>query len=374
MTDNPLAVLHVLAPADAGGLETVVQSLAIGHSAMGHRVEIAAVLDTPTSPFVQEARDAGMTVHVIESPARSFRPERRGVRDLLTRSHFDVLHSHGYRSDILDIGVARKLRVPSVTTLHGFSATDRKARAYESLQIRAARRASAIVAVSTNVAERLIASGARPESVHLIRNATSRVAKQLDTVAARERLNLADGIQLGWIGRLSSEKGPDVMLEALPYLTGLPVTLSFIGDGPDRSSLEARARQLGLSERVRFHGRVPHAAQLLTAFDVVVLSSRTEGTPIVVLEAMGAEVPIVATRVGGVPEMLSAAEAILVAAEDPSALATGIRAVLGDRLAARERATRAHSRLLAEFSTEAWLARYDSVYRSVQPEARRSST
>jgi glycosyltransferase involved in cell wall biosynthesis len=374
VTGNPLAVLHVLAPADAGGLETVVQSLAAGHSAMGHTIEIAAVLETPTSPFVEEAREAGLTVHVIESPARSIRAERRGVRDLLTRRRFDVLHSHGYRSDILDIGIARKLHVPSVTTLHGFSATDRKARVYEWLQIRGARRASAIVAVSTNVADRLIAGRARAESVHLIRNATTRIAKQLDARAVRERLNLSDGIQLGWIGRLSSEKGPDVMLEALPYLTGLPITLSFIGDGPDRPSLEARTRQLGLSERVRFHGRVPHAAQLLTAFDVIVLSSRTEGTPIVVLEAMGADVPIVATSVGGVPEMLSAAEAILVAAEDPSALATGIRAVLADGVAARERATRAHSRLLAEFSTEAWLARYESVYRSVQPEARRSST
>ena len=367
MTLTPLSILHVLAPADAGGLETVVQSLATGHSAMGHTVEIAAVLDTPSSPFVQEARDAGLTVHVIDSPARSIRPERRGVRALLSQKRFDVLHSHGYRSDILDIGVARGFRVPSVTTLHGFSATDRKTRVYEWLQIRGARRASAIVAVSTNVADRLIAAGARRDSVHLIRNATIRTATQLDAQAARERLGLADGIHLGWIGRLSAEKGPDVMLEAMPYLTGLPVTLSFIGDGPDRPALEIRARQLGLGDRVRFHGRVPHAAQLLNAFDVIVLSSRTEGTPIVVLEAMGARVPIVATRVGGVPDMLSASEAILVAPEDPSALAHAVRAALADMPAARERAERASSRLTTEFSTETWLERYETLYRSVQP-------
>ena len=71
MTDTPLSILHVLAPADAGGLETVVRTLASGHSARGHTVAIAAVLDRDTNPFVEEARDAGLTVHVIHSPARS---------------------------------------------------------------------------------------------------------------------------------------------------------------------------------------------------------------------------------------------------------------------------------------------------------------
>ena len=367
MTDKPLSILHVLAPADVGGLETVVRSLAVGHSAMGHSVEIAAVLDAPTNHFVQEARDAGLQVHVIDCPARSLLPERRGVRALLARKRVDVLHSHSYRSDILDIGIARAMGVPSVTTLHGFAATDRRARVYEWLQLRGARRASAIVAVSTNVADRVVASGARPESVHLIRNAISRGSAPVSAGAARDRLRLDRGLQLGWVGRLSAEKGPDVMLGAMPYLADLPITLSFIGDGPDRASLLERADRLGVAARVRFHGRVPDAASLLRAFDVVVLSSRTEGTPMVILEAMASEVPIVATRVGGIPDMLSATEALLVDSEKPEALASAIRTALGDPTASAERATRARVRLVTEFDTEAWLARYEALYRSIQP-------
>ena len=369
MSRAPLSILHVLAPADSGGLETVVRSLARGHAASGHKVAIAAVLETSTSPFVEEARDAGLTVHVIQSAARSMRSERQGVRALLAQNSVNVLHSHGYRSDILDIGVARRMRIPSVTTLHGFSATDRKARVYEWLQLRGARRASAIVAVSTNVADRVLASGARRASVHLIRNAESSATTPVERITARARLGLNGDLHLGWIGRLSSEKGPDVMVEAMRYLSDLPLTLSFIGDGPDRTSLVGRINGLGLADRVRFHGRVSNAASLLRAFDGIALSSRTEGTPMVLLEAMRAGVPIVATRVGGIPDMLSDDQALLVKPDDPEALAAAIRSALVNPKASAERSMRAHARLVAEFGAEAWLEKYETLYRSIQPTA-----
>jgi len=367
VTDTPLSILHVLAPADVGGLETVVRTLALGHSAMGHTVTIAAVLDVPSNPFVEEARDAGLTVHVIHSPARTFAPERNGVRKLLSDLSVDVMHSHGYRSDILDIGVARAMGVPSVTTLHGFSATDRKARAYEWLQIRAARRASAIVAVSVNVAEKMLRAGAARSRVHLIRNALGSAGTTLDATTARQRLEIGPGLRIGWIGRLSSEKGPDVMLQAMTHLADLDVGLSIVGDGPNMAALTHLAEELRIAPRTRFHGRMPNAGELLRGFDVLALSSRTEGTPMVLLEAMSCGVPIVATSVGGVPDMLSSAEALLVAPQDPSALAAGLRSVLADPDESVRRADRARARLLAQFDTDSWLREYESLYRSIQP-------
>jgi len=366
VTTAPLSILHVLAPADSGGLETVVRSLALGHAAMGMSVAIAAAVESPTSHFVEEARDLGITVHVVRSPARSFRPERNGVRALLEQNKVNILHSHGYRSDILNIGVARAMNIPSVTTLHGFSATDLKARAYEWVQIRSARRASAVVAVSTNVANRLIEGGVSPALIHLIRNAASKGTVLVGEAEARDQLRLERGLHIGWIGRLSSEKGPDVMLEAMQHLTDLPVTLSFVGDGHDRLWLATRADELGIADRIRFHGRVRDAATFLRAFDLVALSSRTEGSPMVVLEAMAAGIPIVATRVGGIPDMLSGREAILVDPEKPKALAAAIRSSLTDTKASTDRAARAHTRLVTEFGNEAWLSRYEALYRSLQ--------
>lgn len=366
MTEKPLRIAHVLAPADVGGLETVVRSLALGHAAMGHSVDLIAVLESPGSRFVEEARDTGIRVHVVESAARSIRPERRGIRDFLTRNHVDVLHSHGYRSDILDLGIARHMGVPSVTTLHGFSATDRKGRMYEWLQLRGARRASAIVAVSSNVADRVIASGAPRESVHLIRNATPLTSTPVSAGDARMKLGLGPGPHIGWIGRLSAEKGPDVMIEAMRHLTDIDVTLCFIGDGPDLASLKRQAEAAGIASRVIFHGLIRDAASLVRAFDVIALSSRTEGTPMVVLEAMAAHVAIVAPRVGGIPDMLSAAEALLVGPEDPRALASAIRATLADPGASAARARRAYERMVTDFDLDTWLVSYENLYRSIQ--------
>ena len=117
---------------------------------------------------------------------------------------------------------------------------------------------------------------------------------------------------------------------------------------------------------------MPDAAGLLRAVDVVVLSSRTEGTPIVLFEAMAASVPIVAAAVGGVPDVLSGAEALLVEPENADALAAAIRAVRAEPDAAARRAHAAHTRLLSQYDVDPWLSRYETIYRALLPGARRN--
>jgi glycosyltransferase involved in cell wall biosynthesis len=156
------------------------------------------------------------------------------------------------------------------------------------------------------------------------------------------------------------------MIGAMRHLSDLPVTLSFIGDGPDLAPLKRQADAAGVASRVIFHGLIRDAASLIRGFDVIALSSRTEGTPMVVLEAMAAGVPIVAPRVGGIPDMLSATEALLVDPEDPIALASAIRATLSDPGASAARAVRAYERMVADFDLHTWLVRYESLYRKIQ--------
>src|SRR5206468_931748 len=135
-------------------------------------------------------------------------------------------------------------------------------------------------------------------------NAWRRIAPALDRDAARRTLGIPrEDFVVGWVGRLSVEKGPDVLLEALPHLNTVPLTISLIGGGTgaEQRALRARADKLGVADHIRWHGVVPDAERVYTAFDVCVLSSRTEGTPVVLFEAMAAGVPVVATAVGGVP-------------------------------------------------------------------------
>jgi glycosyltransferase involved in cell wall biosynthesis len=126
--------------------------------------------------------------------------------------------------------------------------------------------------------------------------------------------------------------------------------------------LRERAAGLGLDQCVSWPGRVADAERLFSAFDVFVLSSRTEGTPMVLLEAMSAGVPIIATRVGGVPDVLPPETALLVAPDSPGELAAAIRAVFSNGSAACARARAARARLVAEYNPETWVSRYQTVY------------
>ncbi|HEX8246508.1 MAG TPA: glycosyltransferase, partial [Longimicrobium sp.] len=320
----PLTIVHVSAPAAYGGLERVVEALAAGQAARGHAVHLVAIVDPGAEPaLLDAARRAGVQVHAVAPPRRGYRRERAEVRALLARIRPHVVHTHGYRADVLHGGLARSLGMATVSTVHGFTGGDWKNRVYESLQRRALRRFGAVVAVSAPMARQL--AGA---PVTVIRNAWSPAAPALGRRQAREGLGIEDGtFAIGWVGRLSHEKGADVLIAALPHLAGLPYRAVVVGDGPERDAVARCAAELGVAERVDWRGAMPQAGRWMPAFDAFVLSSRTEGTPVTLLEAMAAGVPVVAASVGGVPDAVSSAEALLVPPEDPRALAAAVRAV-----------------------------------------------
>jgi len=363
-----MVILHVVAPLEFGGLERVVQALARGLCGSGHDVHVAAVgasLETG-HPFFAPLQDSGVHTHSLVVPARGYLRERAAVAQLCRQVRPDIVHTHGYRPDVLDGGVARRLGIPVVTTLHGFTHGGWKNWCYERLQYRAFRRFDAVVAVARPLVPRLERAGVPPWRIHEVRNAWHALTPPLEREAARHALGLSpDCFVVGWVGRLSPEKGPDVLLEALPLLTDLPLVVSMVGAGVEGARLQGRARRLGLDGRIRWHGALPDAERLFAAFDLFVLSSRAEGTPIVLFEAIAVGVPIVATRVGGVPDVLSSAEAVLVPADDAFALAAAIRGVFQDRGAAQRRARAARARLERDFGFAPWLARYEAIYASL---------
>lgn len=370
MTDR-LEIVHALAPARVGGLESVVAALAGGMAGRGHGVHVMAVLDPDVGDheFVSAVSERDVTVHPIEVPHRAYHREYRSLRERLARIRPDVVHTHGYRADVLASAAARSVGRPVVSTVHGFTGGGWKNRFYEWLQLRSLRRHDIVVAVSEPIRRELLRSGLSDRRVRLLRNAWHRDHPLFDRRGARARLGLrGEGFVAGWVGRFSREKAPGLFLEAMARVAegGGEVTASLIGEGGRASALEARAERLGLGDRVRFHGRIPAAARLYRAFDVFVLSSRTEGTPVSLLEAMDAEVPVVATRVGGVPDVVRhGEEALLVPPEDPEALAEAVLSVRGRPEDARRRARAAARRLAEEFARDPWLDQTEKIYREV---------
>jgi glycosyltransferase involved in cell wall biosynthesis len=264
---------------------------------------------------------------------------------------------------VVDAPAARRIGIPTATTLHGFTRGRWRKRLFERLQRSACRRFNAVVAVSRPIAAELVRAGVARDRVHVVPNAWREWQPPLSRDEARRRLGVSnDEFLIGWVGRLSGEKGPDVLVRAMPYLRIPRAVACFIGAGPERGTLAELARQLGVPDQIRWPGELLEAGRLFPGFDVFVLTSRTEGTPIVLFEAMAAEVPIIATRAGGVPDTVADSDALLVPPEDPGALAAAIGEVWADRAGASARAHAAQKRLLTDFEPNRWISRYAAIY------------
>ena len=360
-----LRVLHLLVPGRFGGLERVVHSLAVGRQRAPTQVLAILEPEAKDHPLVVALRRDGVAVASLPLPGRSYFRERRAVAEWCARFRPDVVHTHGYRADVVDSGVVRRIGLPTVTTVHGFTGGGWKNRFYERLQRRAFRRMTAVVAVSRPQLEALARDGVERNRLVLIPNGWDGQVPTLDREQARRVLGLPlDRFVVGWVGRIGPEKGLDVLLDALAQPVVPDLLVSVVGDGRARAASQQKAMTLGLASRVVWHGAVDDAGRLFRAFDCFVLSSRTEGVPIVLFEAMAARVPIVATAVGGVPDVVSSMEALLVSPEDPMAVAAAIKAVHDDPAGAADRIQAAGVRLRRDFGAEHWIERYEAVYRS----------
>jgi len=355
-------------PAAYGGLEKVTVELVRGLHRVGRRTLLVAVLDFGTlePAWISELRDNGADIVVLRIGGRDYLGEYRAIRRILAESNIGVVHTHGYRADLIHARAARSLGIATVSTVHGFTGKGTKGRLYEWLQCRALRWFDAVVPVSRPLVERLIDSGVPSTKLHLIPNGMPSVRDDfVSRAAARKALGLPPtGTIVGWVGRVSGEKGPDIVIKSMEHLPST-IALCLVGDGPELANTQTLAASLNLASRVHFAGAVPNASQLFLAFDLLALSSRTEGTPMVLMEAAAARVPIIATAVGGVPDLIGLNGGWLVPSEDPNALGKAMRHALDNPIEASARTSQLLSQLQLRASADEWIDRYDQLYRAV---------
>lgn len=356
-------VVHVISPSPAGGAESVVVALASATRDRTRAVILNQVSDpaAPPLPLVTQLRQHGVATDEIRCGRRRYRAEARTLERLLRQAGAGLIHTHGYHGTWVGYFAAKPLNLPLVATVHGYLTRSIKERLYNALDRRLLRKFDAVIAVSQGIRDQLVKSGVRPDRVRVVQNGLAAPARAMGRSEARELLGLGpEERAVGWIGRLSPEKGPDLFLRALARSdagTGV-----IVGEGPEHPRLIELARSLGIQDRVRFAGFRPNAAELLPAFDVMALTSRMEGTPMVILEAVAAGVPIVAFEVGGIPQLLNNETAYLVPAEDVQALADALRAALTAPGVAAGRARDAHAALADRLSLDRWLEKVWSVY------------
>ena len=364
MRTRPLGHWNVLLVSDSlalGGAERHVVGLARSLLERGHTVSIAC---STGGPLATEAHDAGVIVETLGDrliKRQSDPAYREWLRHLTLRLRPDLVHAHMHASAVAAAQALIDTRVPFIVTEHS-EGTWRDAAAWAEAAS-TYRRAQGIVAVSARIAQRIAAAATNVPRIHVIRNALELAGLPQRTLQRRFRRRQLVGV----IARLVPEKGVDVFVRAAAKVAAAVPQTCFVvvGDGPERRALQHLATDLGIRERIGFVGAREESMSVLQRLDLLCVPSRSEGTPLVVLEAMAAGTPIVAAAAGGIPEQVrDRREALLVTPDDPDALAAATVRLLEHRLLALALALAARRRVTRTFAHDRMVSSLEDVYRS----------
>lgn len=373
-----LKILHVIDSAGLYGAEVMLLNLMEEQARIGME-PILASIGEPAIMNKEIEKEANRRRLRVERFRMRPGPNLFGARQVLRfawQERVDMLHTHGYKGDILFGFLPRKIRrIPMVATVHGWTWTGGMTRmmVYEWLDSVSLARMDRVILVNEAMKDHRRLKNRSGLAVEVIPNGIP-VDNKLSNDNERDNLKpeivgfCRRGFVIGAIGRLSPEKGYDLLLEAFAGLVsdGKDAYLVLLGEGMLRSKLERMVSELGLEDRVLMPGYVANARNYLPFFRLFVMSSLTEGLPIVLLEAMQAGIPIVASRVGGIPNVMAEGRVgLLVEPGSAQCLKKGIEEVLQNPTLAEQRVQAARVRLQEEYSSRLMAERYLSIYRSV---------
>ena len=336
----------------------------------GHEVLIAVILvneaeEVSETTLAVHAREHQVRVVPLYLPERYYLPKMvRRFAEVVQEYSPDVVCTQGYKAGIV---AAVYGKVPTIALLPGWTARDWKVRFYEWLDKQTLRKHSVVAIVSPAQKAEVLRYGVRPDRIFYL--PTCMDIEALQPAYSREQIPsiISQSLRkqvLGYVGRLSVEKGVSYLIDAMAELRAkqADVHLLVVGEGDQRAHLQERVDSLGLPQAVTFLGERADARQIIGALDVLVLPSLTEGLPNVVLEAFAYKTPVVATAVGGVPELVIDGETgWLVPLRNPHALAQAILDALSNPEEARRRAENAYRHLLEHFTVEKQVDKWEQA-------------
>ena len=316
---DQVRVIHLRSPAGYYGAERViVELIKTTRKIAGEPVEMGvAVIDNPkAAPFVEEIRKLGLECDILPGTPTKFSALYAFAKQL-RKNRVQILHTHDYKSDFYGIVLKMMTRnIRLLATNHLWKYDTRREVIYAWLDSFLLRYYNQIIAVSGEIKDRMIRAGIPQSKIKIIRNGIEPI---FSNVAPRSEST--GPVRIMAMGSLTHTKGFDVLLRAVRMMIDekeSDITVHIFGEGPKRSELEHLVRGLGIENVVKMPGYSNDMQSIFSKADLFVLPSRHEGTPICLLEAMSAGIPIVASAVGGIPDLLmDGEEALLVPSEDP---------------------------------------------------------
>lgn len=364
-----MRIFHLISSTGFYGAEKMIASLASAQRESGHLACIEILTPDPDRimNFVTECRRLDVPVHVTRTGGKLQASVIGALKKRRDSFKPDLVHSHNYKSDFYNVMMTKSSPARRVSTIHGFTKQNWKVSFYEIFDRWLLRHHfHGVVLVSEVLKERMshqnsavIPNGLNPDEWQ----APSRDGR----VSFRAKHHIPDGaFVIACVGRLSVEKNQRYLLDqARSWLTaGDPVRLVFIGDGELRRDLEEQCRQAGLSEKVIFTGRIDDMLTAYRAVDVCVLPSLTEGLPMNILECFAAGLPVIASRVGGIPFVIeNGSNGLLFDHDDPETLRSAFEAVANDQDLRDSLIRQARATLAREFTLQKVQLSYESFYK-----------
>jgi glycosyltransferase involved in cell wall biosynthesis len=326
----------------------------------------------PGQELLAALAEAQIPVHVIDEAGMGDPRVIFRLLALLRAVRPDIIQTHNTKSHFLLRLTRRALRTPWVAFHHGFTDRDRKDRVYNRLAQWALKGADRVVAVCDAFANDLRAAGVAERRISLRHNFvlpfTAPELSEVEALRLRLGISAGTGVLLA-VGRLSREKGHADLLEALAlWKSSAPLPdfrLVIVGDGPERVNLERQRRRLGLDGAVLMAGQQADVRPFYALARLAVLPSHSEGSPNVLLEALAAGLPIVATDAGGILEIAADGRtAVIVRARDPHSLADGIQRLWSDPELARRLSAQARA-VASRFTPEEYVESMIGIYHSL---------
>jgi glycosyltransferase involved in cell wall biosynthesis len=375
--ERPIRVLAFIeAPAVVGppkNLLLVARALGGGERPSVSIRIVTFLRGSGSSAFIQACKDAGVEIEIIRERHRFDLSALSQLRRLVDLHKPDIVQTHNVKSHFLMRLAGVRRGVPWIAFNHGYTAEDLKMKAYNQVDRWSLRGANVVVAVCDAFGAALVRRGVRKERIAVLHNAVSAIPRSSpeEVSALRRSLEIPPGaLILLAVGRLSPEKAPDHLLQAIAALQERRVKLDFrlvmVGDGPDRSHVEKLRRALGLCNVVILAGTTSNVALYYSLADIFVLPSHSEGSPNALLEAMSAGLPVVATSVGGVPEIVqSGVTGLLVPPRDREAMADGMAALIQDSELRKRLGGQAQAWVSSHHSRQHYLQSLTNLYHRV---------
>ncbi len=363
-----MRIAYVITRADAvGGASVHVRDMARFLAERGHAVKVYLGGEGPVS---RQLAEAGVVFHPLSCLRRPIAPLRdlRAAAELaeeLKRFQPDLVSLHTAKAGFIGRLAAPRIGVPVLYTPHGWAFGERfpwlSRNAFLLAERLVASRARAILCVCRYERELALARGVGPaERLRVVYNGVHDVNARLLADAAAEPVRVVS------VARLEAPKDPATLLEALAGLASRGWELDLVGEGPMEPLLRGLARRLGIERRVRFHGYVPDPAPILARAQVFALSSRAEGFPRSILEALRAGLPVVASRVGGVAEAVEDGEnGLLVPPCQAQPLTAALDRLMGDPETRRRLGEQARRSYDERFRFERMAAKLLSIYQEL---------